>query len=294
MFTDIVGYTVLMEKDEQQAFDTRKANLEIHRSAVLEFHGRIVKELGDGILASFQTVSDALRAALQIQLQCVHANALPLRIGIHLGEVLLDNNDIFGDAVNVASRIQALGSAGSVLVSRKVADEIKNKSEFTIVSLGDFKFKNVAEPLEIFALTNEGLTVPKKSPGSGGGIRSNSFWRKAAIGAFALLAILLVLWFYQKNNPTTANPTAEKSIAVLPFVNMSNDPDQEPLSDGISEELLTQLSKIKDLKVIGRTSSFSFKDKNEDLRVIGEKLGVIYVLEGSVQRSGTPLKFQLN
>ena len=135
MFTDIVGYTALMEQDEQKAFEVLKRNLSIHQTEINACGGRVIKELGDGILASFITVSDALNAAIRIQEQC-NKTEFKLSIGIHQGEVVFENGDIFGDAVNVASRIQSLGTAGSILFSKKIADEIKNKSEFRTVSLG--------------------------------------------------------------------------------------------------------------------------------------------------------------
>jgi class 3 adenylate cyclase len=163
MFTDIVGYTALMGDDEQKAFDLLNKNREIHQPIIDIYNGKLIKELGDGILASFPTVSDALSAAIKIQQACSASKELSLRIGIHQGEIIIENNDIYGDAVNIASRIQTLGIPGSILFSKKVADEIKNKAEFNTASLGSFEFKNVKEPIEVFALTNDGFPVPKRS-----------------------------------------------------------------------------------------------------------------------------------
>ena len=163
MFTDIVGYTAFMEQDEKRALDLLKTNLSIHHSVINELNGRLIKELGDGILASFSTVSDALNAAIKIQHLCNATNEFKLRISIHQGEVLFENGDIFGDAVNVASRIQSLGVPGSILFSKKVTDELKNKTEFQTISIGSFEFKNIHEPIEVFALTNEGFPVPRRS-----------------------------------------------------------------------------------------------------------------------------------
>ena len=147
MFTDISGYTALMGNDEQKAYDILLKNRALQKPIIEEYNGRWIKELGDGVLASFNTVTDALNAAFKIQQECNAARDFQLGIGIHQGEIILEDGDIFGDAVNVASRIQSLGVPGSVLFSKKVKDELRNKAEFQTVSLGNFEFKNVEEPL---------------------------------------------------------------------------------------------------------------------------------------------------
>jgi TolB-like protein/Flp pilus assembly protein TadD len=291
MFTDIVGYTALMGKDEQKAFEILKKNREIHQPVIESYNGKLIKELGDGILTSFPTVSDALSAAIKIQQACSASKELSLRIGIHEGEIIFENNDIYGDAVNIASRIQTLAIPGSILFSKKVADEIKNKVEFHTASLGSFEFKNVNEPIEVFALANDGFPVPKRSIMEGK-LKKKNFLKRNVIFALSFISIVLVAFSIYKNffAKDDKAEVIDKSIAVLPFVDMSAGKDQEYFSDGLSEELLNLLSKIPELKVIGRTSSFSFKGKNEDLRTIGEKLGVGNILEGSVQKEGNKIR----
>jgi len=290
MFTDIVGYTALMEKDEQKAFEILKKNREIHQPIIDIYKGKLIKELGDGILASFPTVSDALFAAIQIQQACSASKELSLRIGIHEGEIILEKNDIYGDAVNIASRIQTLGIPGSILFSKKVADEIKNKAEFHTVSLGSFEFKNVNEPIEVFALTNDGFPVPKRSMMEGKLKKKNFRKRNIIVSVSFILLAVAAFIIYNKYFINNNDAGIDKSIAVLPFVDMSAGKDQEYFSDGLSEELLNLLSKIPELKVIGRTSSFSFKGKDEDLRSIAEKLGVAHLLEGSVRKDGNKIR----
>jgi class 3 adenylate cyclase/tetratricopeptide (TPR) repeat protein len=215
MFTDIVGYTALMQQDEKGAFNILKRNLAIHQEVISEFHGRLIKEMGDGMLVSFSTVSDALNAAIQIQKQCNETSDYRLSIGIHQGEVVFQNGDVFGDAVNVASRIQSLGISGSILISKKIADEIKNKSEFTTSSLGSFEFKNVNEPIEVFALTNQGLTVPRKSQLQGK-LKKGKQKRNLVVAVtiiFLLISISLVYYNFFSNERVTrknitANPVA--------------------------------------------------------------------------------------
>lgn len=162
MFTDISGFTALMGNDEQKAHDILRKNRTLQKPIIEQFNGTWIKELGDGVLASFSTVSDAYNAACKIQEQCNVTKDFQISIGIHQGEIVLEDGDIYGDAVNVASCIQSLGVPGSILFSKKVKDEIRNKSEFQTVSLGSFEFKHVEEPLEIFAISNPGFTVPKK------------------------------------------------------------------------------------------------------------------------------------
>jgi len=162
MFTDIVGYTALMGIDEQKAFDLLKKNREIQKPVILQYNGLLIKELGDGTMSSFSTVSDAVNAAIKIQQTCNSAKEFQLRIGIHSGEVVFEDDDIFGDPVNIASRIQTLAIPGSILFSHNVQEELKNKSQYEMVSLGSFNLKNVALPVEVFALSNEGFPFPQR------------------------------------------------------------------------------------------------------------------------------------
>ena len=291
MFTDIVGYTASMGNDEQKAFELLDRNRQIQKPIIKQFNGRLIKELGDGVMASFKTVSDAVSAAIKIQEACSASKELSLRIGIHEGEIIFENNDIYGDAVNIASRIQTLAIPGSILFSKKVTDEIKNKAEFHTVSLGSFEFKNVNEPIEVFALANVGFPVPKRSMMEGKLKKKTG--QKIKVFAAILLTVIVVAAIFVYKNSSKKNDNTEitdKSIAVLPFVDMSAGKDQEYFSDGLSEELLNLLSKISELKVIGRTSSFSFKGKNEDLRSIAQKLGVAHILEGSVRKDGNKIR----
>ena len=252
MFTDIVGYTALMGNDEQKAFDLLKKNRELQKPIIEQFNGRWIKELGDGVMASFNTVSDAVIAAIKIQEACNTAKDFQLRIGIHLGEVLFENDDVFGDSVNIASRIQAAAKPGTIYVSESVHYNVSNKKDIQTQFVKEETLKNVKEPVRMYEVMIAGtLMIVAEKPVTG---------------------------------------TTENSIAVLPFVNMSNDADQEYFSDGISEEIINMLAHVPGLKVSGRTSSFSFKGKSLDLRSIGGQLKVSHILEGSVRKSGNTLR----
>ncbi len=305
MFTDIVGYTALMGKDEQKAFELLKKNREIHKPLIKQYHGTWIKELGDGVMASFHTVTDAVFCAAAIHQAAVQINGLQYRIGIHLGEVVFENNDVFGDGVNIASRLQALASPGSTWVSEAVYKNLVNKKEISSQFIKEERLKNVSEPVKVYEISVK--EIPGFLPDNMRHYQkhesiTSSKRKKVLVGAGLLLIIAIasyLLLFSNLTRPATKNENdtitntteaANKSIAVLPFVNMSGDKEQEYFSDGISEELLNLLSKVTELKVISRTSSFSFKGKNEDVRKIGEALGAANVLEGSVRKSGNTIR----
>src|SRR5688572_4718547 len=292
MFTDIVGYTALMGKDEQKAFELLDKNRQIQKPIIEQHNGRWIKELGDGVMATFNTVSEAVNAAITIQQTCNASKQFQLRVRIHLGEVVFENDDVFGDGVNIASRIQAITHPGSIYISETVQNSISNKKEFETKFVKEEKLKNVKEAVKIYQVIAEGIVQHHLNIGEK--IKPKP---RVLVVAVAVAAILIAGYFVQKFfidkqslQGVTADESGDRSIAVLPFVDMSAGKDQEYFSDGLSEDLLNLLSKIPELKVIGRTSSFSFKGENEDLRIIGEKLGVAHILEGSVKKDGNKIR----
>lgn len=298
MFTDIVGYTALMGRDEQKAFEILKKNREIQKPLIKHYKGTWIKELGDGVLASFHTVTDAVFCAAAIHQASSKMEGLQLRIGIHLGEVIFENNDVFGDGVNIASRLQAMASPGTTWVSEAVYKNLVNKKEISSEFIKEETLKNVSEPVKVYEITvkeipgylPDNIKAYQKQNERGGPARKKTIFITAFILLLGLAAAYF-LFFNKQPKPAVDNKTGtEKSIAVLPFVNMSNDKQQEYFSDGLSEELINMFTRLPELKVIGRTSSFAFKGKNEDLRTIGTKLGVEYLLEGSVRKSGNTLR----
>jgi len=291
MFTDIVGYTALMGSDNKKALTMLQRSRALQKPIIEAFGGKWIKEMGDGVIASFKTASDALSAAVKIQEACRATPDFELRIGIHLGEVLFENNDVFGDGVNIASRIESLGAAGAVLISKALRDQVKNNTDFQLESLGIFDFKNVSEPIEVYAVSNPGFTVPKRKDMQGKLAlpERKTGVLKWVVGIILITAASFSIWFIRDSKESIAS-VDDQSIAVLAFVDMSQAKDQEYFTDGLSENIIDLLAKVPALKVIGRTSSFSFKGRNEDLRVIGEKLGAANILEGSVQRDGNMLR----
>jgi adenylate cyclase len=257
MFTDIVGYTALMQSDEAAANAIRMRHRAVFEKNHNQFHGEILQYFGDGTLSVFQSAVEAVECAIAIQQALQNGEAVPLRIGLHLGDIVFDGTEIYGDGVNLASRIESMGVAGGILLSGKLNDELKNHPHISTQSLGRFSLKNIEHPVEVFAVANAGISVPARSEMKG------------------------------------KQTGAEKSIAVLPLVNMSAGTDMEYLSDGMTEEIINALSTIKNLKVTSRTSSFFFKNKNIPLPQIGRELNVATVLEGSIRLAGNKMRISV-
>ncbi len=269
MFTDIEGYSAAMQQDEQRAIDLRDRHREVLENKHKHYDGRIIQYYGDGTLSIFQSAVEAVRCAVAMQQEFSNGLKVPVRMALHIGDIAFDNEQVFGDGVNLASRIESLAIGGSVLISDKVNDEINNHPELKTVSMGAYQFKNINRSVEVFALDHDGLIMP--IPNS---LKGKTKEKKETLSQ-------------------AIQKSQAKSIAVMPFVNISNDPEQEYFSVGVAEEILNSLSSIKDLKVAGRTSSFQFNRKDVGLREIGEKLGVSSVLEGSVRKQGNRLRIMV-
>ena len=250
MFTDMVGYTALMQEDEKRAKILRDKHREVLERLIFEHRGQILQYYGDGTLSVFGSAIEAAVCGMKIQQELQQEPKVLLRIGIHAGDIVYDDEGVYGDGVNVASRIENISLPGSVLISEKINDELRNQKEISSIFLGRYELKNVKQPLNIYAINNEKIVVPTSRQIEG------------------------------KTSGT------DYSIAVLPFVNLSAEKDNEYFSDGITEELLNALARVEGLSVTSRTSSFAFKGKNSDIREIGKKLGVKTVLEGSVRKYG--------
>jgi adenylate cyclase len=295
LFTDIVGYSAMMQKDEQRAIDLIRHHRAVLENTVTEHEGDVIEYYGDGSLCIFTSITQAMKCAVSIQQQLHEEPAVPLRIGLHIGEVVYEGRKVMGDGVNISSRIQSLGLAGSILFSKEIFDKIRNHTEFKTVYLGKFLLKNITEPMEVFALANDGLTVPAKEEIAGRikDLPNKSLTRPQKwiiTSAFALLLLWILIsqfGFFKKQNGFTGK---EKSIAVLPFENISNDTLQQYFSDGITEDIITQLSKIADLKVISRTSVMQYRGTKKNIKEIANELGVSAILEGSVRKEADKVR----
>ncbi len=254
MFADMAGYTALMQQNEQQAKERLRRLKEVLEATHFLFNGKILQFYGEGMLGMFNSAIDAVTCAIEIQQQLKQEPKVELRIGIHTGDISIEDGTIYGDGVNLASRIESLAVPGAIFISDKVNDEIKNQENIDTREMGYFELKNVIRPVRIFAIVNEGMVVPARADLSG----------------------------------KTKKPL--NRLAVLPFVNMSADPENEYFSDGITEGLLNALTKVDGLQVTSRTSAFAFKGKNDDIREIATKLNVDRILEGSVRKAGNRVR----
>ncbi len=254
LFADMTGYTALIQQNEELARQKRKRLKEVLEEKVQQYNGRILQYYGDGSLTIFNSAVDCIRCSIDMQTILQQDPKVDIRMGIHIGDVIMEDESVYGDGVNLASRIESLAVPGGIFISEKVNDEIKNHQSIVTREMGFFELKNVKEPVRIFAIANEGIVVPNREDLKG----------------------------------KTTQP--KNKLAILPFVNMSADPENEYFSDGITEELLNTLSKVDGLQVTSRTSSFAFKGKNEDIRSIATQLNVDKILEGSVRKSGSRVR----
>lgn len=266
MAADVVGYSRLMERDEARTLTELKA----HRRELIDLeidrhHGRMVKLMGDGALVEFASVVEAVTCAVAIQNGMIERNSgapddtrIEFRIGVHLGDVIIEGDDIYGEGVNLAARLQELALPGSVLFSQQVYDQVENKLGVGVHDLGQRRVKNISRPVHVWGWSHNGMEALSKITTGGGN------WLQA-----------------DRRRP---------SIAVLPFVNISGDPNEEYFSDGITEDIIAMLARCRWLLVVARNSSFIYKGKPADVRKVAVELGVKYVIEGSVRRAGTRVR----
>ena len=285
MFTDIVGYTAMMQQDEQNALWLLNRFKEVLERISKEHHGKIIQYYGDGCLLAFDSSSNSVECAMALQKTFGETPQVPVRIGLHLGDVIFRNENLFGDGVNIASRIETMGVPGAILLSKSIRDQIKNNAELQLSSLGSFRFKNVEEPMEVFAISNPGFIVPKRESLEGKLKAKTQQKRKIAVALLILIAVIAGIFIYKSY--FTSNEivdTGNLSIAVLPFENLSSESEQDYFSDGLTEDIIDRLSKINNLKVISRTSVLNYKQSKLNASAIGDELGVKFILEGSVRK----------
>ena len=306
---DVKGYSRLMGGDEEWTLRTLNTYKEVIGSLIQQYRGRVVGTAGDSVLAEFASVVDAVQCGVEIQQVLRARNAvlpetrrMEFRIGINLGDVIEEGDSIYGDGVNIAARLEGLAEAGGICISGSAYEQIENKLPLRYDYLGEHAVKNIAKPVRVYRAKIEpeaaapAVTQQKKAV--------SGQWKKAALALGVILVAgiaALTIWhvFLQPSSPRVevaskdkmAFPLPDKpSIAVLPFVNMSEDPKQEFFSDGITEEIITALSKIPRLFVIARNSTFTYKGKAVKVKQVSEELGVRYVLEGSVRKSADKVR----
>jgi TolB-like protein/class 3 adenylate cyclase/Tfp pilus assembly protein PilF len=293
---DVVGYSALMERDEAGTFDRLRAHrTELFEPEIKKYHGRIFKLMGDGLLAEFASAIDAVECAVAVQRNMVERNAgvaddkrIAVRIGLNLGEVIIEGKDRHGEGVNIAARLQQLAKPGGICISSKVAKEVEKKLAFVFEPMGMQQVKNIVEPIPVYRVKLDGIPIRRAVPS-----RKLARWPLAVMVGLALVLAAAGAWYaYLRPSPPaqTIVPSTIPSIAVLPFDNMSGDASLNYLGDGIAEDIITMLSRFPDLAVIARNSSFAYKGKSEDVRKIGKELGAGYLLEGSVRKGADQIR----
>jgi adenylate cyclase len=304
---DVKGYSRLMGADEEGTLRTLTAYREVMATLIQRYQGRVVNAPGDALLAEFESVVDAVKSAVEIQRELAKRNEeLPVerrmeyRIGINLGDIMVEGEAIYGDGINIAARMESLADGGGICISGIVYDQIENKLSLGYEYLGEQTVKNIAKPVRVYRVLMEpeaaGKVIGEKK------VKPRR-WQRTVLIVVAILivgAVAFAVWkSYIRPTPSVEIASKEKmafplpdkpSIAVLPFVNMSGDPKEEYFSDGITEEIITALSKVPYLFVISRQSTFTYKGKPVKVKQVSEELGVRYVLEGSVRKAGDKVR----
>jgi TolB-like protein/Tfp pilus assembly protein PilF len=294
MFADIEGYTSLMQKNEAQAILLRNKHRKIIDKVTEKYNGELIQYYGDGTLTIFKSSVEAVRCGIEMQQEFQKDPIVPVRIGIHMGDILRTESDIIGNAVNVASRIESLSVSGGILISDRVYEQLKNHKDIRTKYLDVFGFKNVDKSIAVYAIANKGIRVPELSEVSGKikervNRRFKNYKRASALVLILLLAVIISLLFMNKSDDAGI-PANNIAIAVLPFDNMSNDEGSGFFTDGITEDILLQLSKITDLHVISQSSTMKYKESDKSTSEIADELGVEFILEGSVRKYGDKVR----
>jgi adenylate cyclase len=306
---DVVGYSLLMGRDDSATL----AGLKAHRQEfidpkIAEYGGRIVKTTGDGLLLEFPSVVDAVRCAVDAQRGMAERNAgvppeqqIEFRIGINVGDIIIDGDDIFGDGVNVAARLQTLAEPGGICVSRVVRDQVLDKLSFAFEDLGSQQVKNITRPVEAYRVNLATGALQARSSGTRRWRRlMRSPWRWIAFGVLVFGVVGVAVWtlpqFWKTGVAPKSSPAAVTadagplSIVVLPFTNLTGDPSQAYVADGLTASLTADLSRIRDAFIVDAATAFVYKDKRSTAQQVGRELGVHFVLQGSVQRSGAKIR----
>ncbi len=262
---DVVGYSRLMGADEEATLATLNAYREVIDRLVMGLHGRVFGSAGDSVIAEFASPVEAVRCAVEIQQEIEARNAnlaedrrMRFRIGVNLGDVMAEGDNLFGDGVNVAARLESLAKPGGICVRRNVRNQVRDKLDLGFEDLGEVKVKNIARPIRIFYVKMSAVVRPTQGN--------------------------------NKDSLSSSLSSDKPSIAILPFTNMSGDPEQAYFSDGITEDIITELSRFRNLFVVARNSSYAYKNRNTKIHEIAQELGVKYVLEGSIRKAGNRVR----
>jgi len=304
---DVEGYSRLMDDDEEATVRTLTTYRHAITDLTQQFRGRVVDSPGENILAEFSSVVDAVNCAVEIQRELAERNAelldnrkMQFRIGVNLGDVIDEDGRIYGDGVNIAARVESVSQAGGICISGRAYDQVENKLGLEYEDLGEHQVKNITRPIRVYRVLSYPGAAAHRVVQAKENLRRK--WRKIALSSAAVVVVVVVVlgvWQFYLRRPSVEPASVEKmafplpekpSIAVLPFDNMSGDPEQDYIADGLTENIITGLSHIPEMFVIARNSVFTYKGKPVKIKQVSEELGVKYVLEGSVQKTGDRLR----
>jgi adenylate cyclase len=300
LVADVVGYSRLAGADEDRILARLRAlRSDLIDPTVAVHHGRMVKRTGDGIIVEFRSVVDVVRCAIEVQNAMAVRNAgvpadqrIDFRVGIHLGDVVEEaDGDLMGDGVNIAARLESICEPGAICLSEQAYWQVKGRTDLAVTDLGPTQLKNIVEPIRVYSLQVGAPAVAKPASAATASARKHrSMLAPLMAGIAVLMLVAGGIWYFLAGNRTASviatlpAEAAHLSIAVLPFANLSGDASQDYFADGVTDNLTTELSRIRNSFVIARNTAFTFKGKSIDAKQIGKELGVRYVLEGSVQR----------
>ncbi len=294
MFTDIVGYTALMGEKESEALEILRINRNLQKKFISQYGGVWLKEMGDGILARFDSALNAILCAKEIQKKIREEASYKVRIGIHLGDVTVENGDVFGDGVNIASRLQSIADPGGIYISESVIRAIRARDEIKYILVGSVELKNVSYPVQVFAIQGEGISIPShqklKELATPQGKVKMSYRQISLI--FAIIFIAMVGWLIREFIAQPEGPQIA-SLAVLPLSNLTGNPDQEYFVTGMHNALINELSKISSLRIISRQSTLQFQGSTLPMKDIAKQLRVDAIVEGSVLQSWNHVQIQV-
>jgi adenylate cyclase len=302
LVSDVVGFSRLAGEDEDRILVRLRAlRSDLIDPTIAVHHGRVVKRTGDGAIVEFRSVVDAVNCAIEVQKAMVDRNAgvpedrrIEFRVGIHIGDVVEESDgDLMGDGINVAARLEGVAKPGTICLSEDAYRQVKQRLDLKVSDLGAVQLKNIAEPIHVYSLEVGQPVLPKPVPSATPADQAKAVATKRRMGSASLaaaIATLLLLavaggWLIIDGRAPRPAEAAHLSAVVLPFANLSGDPSQDYFADGVTENLTTELSRIKGSFVIARNTAFTYKGKSIDAKEIGKELGVRYVLEGSVERA---------
>ena len=305
LYADVEGYSRLTGADEAGTHRTLSAYLDLFAEIIKAHRGEVKHYAGDAVLADFTTVSDALNCAVEFQKASREKNEtvpeakrVKFRIGLNLGEVIVDRGEVYGNGVNVAARLETLAEPGGICISGAAHDAIGNKLPLAYEYLGEHEVKNIDSPVRAYRVNFTGQPTTVNKVAASPPAKKRSHLSIAVIAALIAVAGAIAIWQFNLKRPTVVAQAADPvlamptgpAIAVLPFTNMSGDPKEDYFSDGLTEDIITELARFKDLYVLARNTTFQYKGKAVDVPAVGKKLGVRYMLEGSVRKSGEQIR----